>query len=240
MLVRVPTVQTPFFLAEYVEAIIKAWYKIYGSYPSKKSVAVLYSQLGVETALSKKCWNYNLGNIKAIDTPGQNIKYCALKGVWEMVNGKRVELDSENPGAWFRAFDTFNEGVDFYIGFLRNKRYKIAWAGVEAGDPVKFATLLRQQGYYTASVADYVKLMNYYFNGFMKDNLFESVVEKLSEQALDPTPIVHPDVPLDDVKFDVIEDVVEKPDAMTPEEPISNTTSFAMSIINKFKSFLRK
>lgn len=237
MLVQVPTKTTSFTILEYCKAAIKVWFSIYNAFPSKQSIGVLYSQLGVETGLSKNCYCYNLGNIKAIDIPGETIKYCALKGVWEIVNGKRVTLTPDNPGSWFRAFDTLDEGMSFYINFLRNKRYKIAWAGVEGGDTLKFATLLKQQGYYTAPVNDYAKIMQYYFTRFMKDNTFELALSAVNEEMN-----ANIEKPVDDMIFNVKEDIIDRPSPIPVEDTEKEIKSafFISNIWNKIQSYLKK
>ena len=176
MLVLVPTVRTTVPMPDFISALIKAWYDIYHTPPSKSQVGVIYAQFGVETGLSAACWNYNIGNIKAVDSPGKQIEYVRLKGVWEIINGQRIIIPPENPGAWFRAFPTLDAGVAWYMSFLRNTRYRVAWGAVEAGNPAGFSHLLKQQGYYTASEASYTQAMLVYFNRFMADPIFFNVL----------------------------------------------------------------
>lgn len=185
MLIKVPTVRTTCTDAELCEALILAWQSIYNVLPQKKSIAVIISQHNVETGSGISCWNWNLGNEKAADVAGQNVEYCALTGVWEIINGKKVILPPENPGSWFRSFKTLKEGVAFHIDFLKNHRYKNAWTAIEQGDPAGFAHLLKMAKYYTAPEADYVKLMLVFFNKFMKDQTFESVIAKLNTQIVE-------------------------------------------------------
>ena len=58
----------------------------------------------------------------------------------------------------FRAFNTMVEGAADYLALLV-KRFKIAWEGVEKGDPALFGHLLKQQLYYTADENQYVKTL---------------------------------------------------------------------------------
>ena len=90
MLVLVPTIKTSFTVFDFTKAFIAAWYKLYGVYPNKKSIAVIYGQWGVETGVGQFCWNWNIGNSKVVDIPGKEIKYVALVGVWEIVNGRKI------------------------------------------------------------------------------------------------------------------------------------------------------
>lgn len=183
MLKKVPTVKTFFTQKEFVMGLILAWFDIYQNYPKKEQIAVIYSQWALETGKGNYCWNYNLGNIKAVDSPNQIIEYIALNGVWEIINGKKIIIPPENPGAWFRSFNTLTDGIVFHINFLKNKRYKKAWEAVELGQPAEFSRRLKAAWYYTAPEADYTKLLTSYFNQFMKDKLFESIMEELNSSS---------------------------------------------------------
>jgi flagellar protein FlgJ len=90
-----------------------------------------------------------------------------LKNVWEIIGGKKVIFQPPHQATWFRAFPTLADGVAHHLDFLRNHRYKASWSAVDAGNPAAFAHLLKVAGYYTAPEADYIKLMNVYFNKFM-------------------------------------------------------------------------
>lgn len=202
MLKKVPTVRTSFSKQEFVESLIRAWKTDYNVLPLKKQISIIYAQWSIETGQGTFCWNNNIGNSKAVDVPGQVIEYCALTGVWEIINGKKVILKPEDPGAWFRSFPTLDEGIRHHFDLLRNKRYKIAWAEVEAGNPAAFSKKLKQQGYYTASEADYTKAVTAYSNAFMSSTLFEQAIAKISQAAFtepvqeieepNDMPIIHP------------------------------------------------
>lgn len=174
---RVPTVRTFVTEEELIKGFVDGWVKSFNKLPSKESIGVLYAQNSLETGGTKYMWNYNIGNVKAKDIPGQTVEYCVLNNTWEIINGKRVILSPESPGSWFLAFRTLADGVAHHFSFLKNTRYSKAWAEVEAGNPAKFASKLKQLGYYTASEADYIKLMNYYFNKYMKSNHYENAIK---------------------------------------------------------------
>lgn len=176
MLQLVPTTRTPFGISDFTKALIYAWYQIYNALPTREQIAVIFSQWALETGLGSSCWNFNIGNIKAVDAPDQTITYCMLENVWEIVNGKKVMFQPPNPATWFRAFDTLDAGVAFQLAFLRNKRYHVAWSAVEQGNPALFAHLLKEAGYYTAPEADYVRAMQYHFAQFNKIGIFENVL----------------------------------------------------------------
>jgi len=217
MLKRVETVRTNFIIKDFIKSMVLVWKDMYGSFPSKKSLAVLFAQWSLETGQGASCWNNNLGNIKAKDTEGEVIEYCVLKGVWEIVNGKKIILPPEDPGSWFRSFPTLTEGVKFHFNFLKNKRYKAAWVAVEEGDYKKFASLLRKQGYYTASEEDYAKGMSGYYNNFMNGKTFDTVIAELN-QPITPVLPVEP-VPTAPEPISPIVDPFELPETVIVVEP---------------------
>src|SRR6185312_12166084 len=104
MLKKVPAVKTQFSTEDLVKALVIAWKNNFGQFPKKEQIGVLYSQWGIETGEGKSCWNFNIGNIKAVDDPNAEIEYCALTGVWEIIKAQKVILSADNPGAWFRSF----------------------------------------------------------------------------------------------------------------------------------------
>ena len=179
MLRKVDVIKTNISIKDFISSLVFVWKELFGNIPTKQSVGVILSQWSIETGQGRSCWNYNIGNVKAFDIPGKNIDYIALKGVWEIVKGKRIVLSENDPGAWFLAFPTLNSGMKHHLNFLKNKRYKVAWSAVESGSVKDFAHLLKVNGYYTAPEADYVKGMNYYFNSYMKSKDYESAIKSL-------------------------------------------------------------
>ena len=245
MLVRVPTVRTNFAKIDFVKSLIKAWYRIYNNAPTKVQMGVIFAQWALETGSGTYCWNNNVGNVKAVDSTTETIEYCALNGVWEIVNGKKVTLSPENPGAWFRSFRSLDDGVAFHTNLLRNRRYRTAWVAVEQGDPALFAKLLKQQGYYTAPEADYVRAMQYHFLRFMIDTTFEDALLQAKAELFPPAPPPPPPPPTEYKPVDVItyptqEDVVDRktpPPAPTvePKLTILQTVSAKLKNIMKLR-----
>lgn len=177
VLKRVPTVRTFCTEEELIKGFVDGWIKSFNKIPSKESIGVLYAQNALETGATKYMWNYNIGNVKAKDIPGQVVEYCVLNNVWEIINGKKIILSPESPGSWFLSFRTLADGVSHHISFLRNNRYNKAWEAVENGNPAAFVSKLKKLGYFTASEADYIKLMNFYFNKYMKSNHYELAIK---------------------------------------------------------------
>jgi hypothetical protein len=236
MLKKVDTVKTACSQYELTKGFIEGWKKQFGILPQKKSIAILYAQNSIETGGTTHMWNWNLGNIKVIDDPNNTIEYCALNGVWEIINGQRIVIPPDNPGAWFRSFPTLADGIAFQLDFLKNKRYKKAFLAIENGNPVEFAHLLKMAGYYTASEADYAKAVGIYFNKFMKDDSFEKIV--ISLQASEPEEIVPETiiqsvepttVPVDPVEVVTVVPIVSNP----PRSPWSNIVQFFSGLFNK-------
>lgn len=179
----VPTVRTTPSTAEFIHAFLEA-----SRDPSlgQKQLAVIWAQWALETGTGKNCYNWNLGNVKHVK--GDGYDYMALKGVWEIVNGKRVELSPENPGSWFRSLPSLVEGMRDHIELIRDKKFKAAWPSILAGNPVEFAKQLRLRGYYTASLESYTNLMVANFRTFLKSTAWDDVIMKgdTSEDVRDP------------------------------------------------------
>lgn len=157
----VPTVRTKPTSAEFAAALLRAWPEA-----TKKACGVLWSQFALETGAGEHCYGWNLGNIKHVDGDGRD--WHALRGVWEIVNGQRIELPPDDPGSWFRSFPSLDEGMKDHLEFLRTKRYAAVWPLVEAGRPEDFAHALKQRGYYTASEQAYARGMRAFFDPFMR------------------------------------------------------------------------
>jgi hypothetical protein len=188
MLKRVTTVRTQYTPQEMVDAFVEAWYGIFNVVPKKEQIGVIFGQWALETGMSASMYNNNIGNVKAPRNPSEEVEYCVLHNVWEIIDGKKIILSPEDPGSWFRSFPTLLDGVKFHFNFLKNKRYKIAWVAVEAGDPADFSKKLRQQGYYTAPEDHYTKALVSYFKKFNNSSYFENAAKKL-EDKINPKPV---------------------------------------------------
>lgn len=109
---------------------------------------LLTAQIGLETGGGRGSFNYNVGNIKALDREG--VKYQSLK-TWELENGKRV--DRREP---FVSYDSLDEGLLDYVRFL-DKRGLLDAA--DSGDVDAFNAALKKSGYYTADQTKYGNIM---------------------------------------------------------------------------------
>jgi hypothetical protein len=169
---RRETVRTSPTILEFHEAAIRACPEL-----RQAGAAILYAHFAGETGDGRYCWNWNLGNVKWFKGCGRD--YIALRGVWEIVNGKRVEIPKERPGAWFQAFDSLDDGMRYFIEKKRTGRYADAWKDVERGDPEAYARTLKRRGYYTAPVETYTASMRRYFDRCMASHVFEQAIENL-------------------------------------------------------------
>jgi hypothetical protein len=176
-LATVPTVP------QMIEALVKVWLKLFNEVPKKESLVCLLSQWYVETG-GKHTYNWNIGNTKY--TGKTNHNWHALNRVSEIINGKEVFFDKNSPYSRFLAFNTLEDGLSHHLTQLKNGVFRNVWKAIEVGDPAEFSRLLKANRYYTASEALYTKNMTYFFNKFIKDTTYESVVSKLPTNHIEP------------------------------------------------------
>ena len=131
-----------------------AYKNIMGEYPSLDSLAILYAQTALESGnFQKGLWNANWGNIKRLS----GIKYTSFK-CSEVLDGKNQWFYPYHPQTFFSAWDTVEEGAVAYLSFLKNrKRYAAAWQEMVAGNTIKYVVCLKQSGYFTADLTQYLK-----------------------------------------------------------------------------------
>jgi len=213
----VPTVKTSYSPEELIKGFIEGWKKQFGTMPNKKSIAVLWAQNRIETGATSAMWNNNIGNVKYIPSKNpeddNNIQYMMLANVWEIINGKKVVFQPPHKATWFRAFPTLTDGVAFHLDFLKNHRYKKAWAAVEAGSPSNFAHLLKEAGYYTAPEEDYSKAVALFFMRFIRDDTYEKVLASLV--APEPAVVVeHVEKPVEEMP--IAPQPVEQTESVAP------------------------
>lgn len=179
----VPAVKTKTSSSEFITGLVTAWVKLYKQIPKKESIGVIYAQWAHETGMGGSYWNFNVGNSKykpSVNPENDNdLLYTMLPSVWEMSNGVKTYYQPPSPVTWFRAFATLTDGLVYHLNFLQNKRYKSSWGAIEAGSPSQFAHLLKIAGYYTDVEENYSKGLTVYFNKFMKDATFETVIASL-------------------------------------------------------------
>src|SRR3990172_5873638 len=201
----VPCVITKLEEGEAVYALREAWKRIYGNYPTNKSLALLWSQWCLESGRGKFCRNYNFGNIKKrhsnattkIEDDGS--LFAMFENVGEIINGKQVIFQPPHLQTHFRAYKTVTDGAEDYIKFIsQKKQYQKAWLAVIAGDPERFGHELKISGYYTASEQLYTKGIIRLTEEFMRkaDKLLswkpseiksEPTIEKMEQEGKNET-----------------------------------------------------
>ena len=199
--------------AEAAYALREAWYRVYGSYPSDKSLAVLWAKSALETGRWKIIHDYNFGNIKwslgnenhfTMYTCGEEVSLTQAKRLvredpervtivrtYTWPNGSKrasIKIKDGHPWSQFRAYKTAEDGAEDYIRFVsQKKRYAKAWQKVIEGDPKGYSHELKVAGYYTASESSYTRGVVRLFEEFMKrkDELLNWKVE---QPDTDPAP----------------------------------------------------
>lgn len=185
----VPTVHTAISRRQFCQALLAVVPEI-----PKEGAGILYAHFAGETGAGTHCYNWNLGNVKWFK--GCPRDYVALKGVWEVVNGKHIEVPASNPSAWFQAFHSLKDGMESYVKGKQTGRYGSdrlvngvievgAWYYVMAGDPEAYAKCLRDRGYYTAPLKDYMHAMRVHYDAFMKSGDFECAQRAISQTITD-------------------------------------------------------
>jgi hypothetical protein len=148
--IEVARVRTTPTIIEWRDAIFAAWrYAVATGTPTVASLAVLWAQFALETDRGRSCFNWNLGNIKAV--PGDGRDFCVLH-TFEYIDNKRVEMDDH-----FRAHPTLVEGAREYLTFLTRPSYAVPWSFVLRGDADGFARALKDKRYYTSPVEEYAR-----------------------------------------------------------------------------------
>jgi len=148
--------KTTFSKEEFINSIRNIWQKVIPDIPmSEEGINILWGQVSLETGNFRSMYNYNFGNIKASPKSGKWTSYpCG-----ERLNGKSYKFTERHPMCYFRAFDTPDEGLAFYLGTL-TKRFRPALEAAAQGNVEDFVYKLHEQGYYTAKPEAYLKELN--------------------------------------------------------------------------------
>jgi hypothetical protein len=190
-------------------ALRKAWNKIYGSYPTDKSLAVLWAKSALETGRWKFIHCYNFGNIKkkrATKFGADDGQFFTMYRCSEVLEGKEQWFDPPHFQTHFCGYKNVEDGAEHYIRFVsQNKRYTKAWKEVINGNPSAYSHELRVAGYYTASESLYTKGVVRLFDEFMnKKNSLLAWAPSEDEVETDPEP------PMEDTDEELDTDVDNK------------------------------
>jgi len=154
---------TPVSPSDVAAALTTAWSALFGADAHRTSILVLLSQWALETGRGASMHCYNLGNVKSDQKAGD---WCFFR-CDEVLNGKVVWFEPDDPACCFRAFKTLADGATDYLTTLR-RRFDVAWPAVVAGDPATFVHLLKQAKYFTADETQYTNTVVALFNEFSR------------------------------------------------------------------------
>jgi hypothetical protein len=174
---------------DFCKAFISAWRYLIGSTPTKEQCCIVMAKFALETGFGKNCYNWNLGNIKKIYGDSHKDGYVQLKGVWEVVNGKKVYYPKEAPQSYFRNYFTLNDGMIGYLSLISgSKRYADAFKALVDGNPSKYSKELKKAGYYTGSEQQYTSAVVSSFNSFMQKSYYDEALSAVNEEIKNITP----------------------------------------------------
>lgn len=181
----VEPVATPLTEEKVAFYLSKFWEKIIGTKITKEQLGCLWAHTVLENGRAiKYSYNYNVGNIKKIN----GLKYTSYK-CNEIINGKSQWFEPYHPQTLFVAWDTPEEGFEFYLKFLQKERYAKALEALKAGDPEQYSHWLKKGGYYTASEHFYTLAISKLYKEFMAkaDKLMNYVPDEENkiEQKID-------------------------------------------------------
>lgn len=182
------------------KALQRTWSVAVNNSPcTRASLLVLLAQSALETGFWHACWNWNLGNVKAVRGDGYDYYQIRCN---EVINGRIVWIDPPDPGCSFRSFDTLDEGSLHYLMQLRG-RFRPAWPAVIEGDPVGFCHLLKQSGYFTADeglyTAGVVRCYHQIDATIAPDTLPDPIKPELPDVVADEIQTAPEDLPKADV-----------------------------------------
>lgn len=200
---RLDALETPLTFPQIARALAEAWKRLEGSDPDIDALALLLAQSALETGNWKKSYCFNLGNAKAGDSwTGDHCFYFADEIVsasqaarayaqrarrtdgsaahdvqCKPLRGGQIQVTlwPDHPWCRFRAFRSLEDGANDYVGLLK-KRFSSAWPALERGDADSFIGLLKQAGYFTASVDVYLPPVRKLFTKFRKRLVDEAIL----------------------------------------------------------------
>lgn len=159
---KVQAIRTTVSKADLISALKNVWPSLFPDIQmSDRGFEVLWAKIALETGNMRSMMNYNLGNVKCTPNQSQSSKFTGFPCGENLpdANGqiRSIKFTSEHPMCYFRAFDSLEEGVKFYLSFLGQEQYRDALMAAVSGDPTEFANKLKEAGYYTASASRYAK-----------------------------------------------------------------------------------
>lgn len=151
---------TPLTADEVRASVRKAFTAINSIAPNTNQVALMVAQSALETGHWRKCYNYNIGNIRAGKSWGGNRTSFPSSEVVDGVNRQYAE----GVGNEFRAYATLDAAVIDYVSELfANADWK---RGLLSGRPDEFVKMLTKnpgQRYFTAAPEVYLATLRQVF-----------------------------------------------------------------------------
>lgn len=169
----IPPKRTPVSRDEFMNSLSRIWDEIFPNIPkTEKGLATIYSKVAFETGGLKLMYNYNIGNIKALPNKGKWTGFNCSERIQDNTGKiKNIKFTKKHPICYFRAFDSLDEGIRFYLDFLNSAgkgRYKEALLAGAKGDVDTFANKLKEAGYYTDDPKTYASGMKYHLKKYYK------------------------------------------------------------------------
>jgi hypothetical protein len=150
----VPAKRTEISRDQLISSLESIWPTVFKEYQmTNEALDIIVAHIRLETGNTKSMFNYNLGNVKATPEWSQNHKWTSYSG-GETLNGKTYKFTAKHPMMFFRAFDTLEEGMSYYLKTLGG-RYKDALEAAIQGDVEGYSNKLYDKGYYTANPKNY-------------------------------------------------------------------------------------
>lgn len=151
---QVAATATPISVSDMWQVMSAGFAAQTGMLPSTEQLSVVMAQWMLETNSGAQMIQWNVGNIKHVSGDGQNY------ATYQTSECQGSGTNCSNQSASFVAYSSLADGVNAYFSlFFGGGRYASAWPAVMAGDVSAFATLLRAEGYYTASESSYAQGM---------------------------------------------------------------------------------
>jgi len=187
----IPNKLTKMSALDVLNAFRAAITKITGTAPANSTLAILVAQSALECGRWASMHCYNFGNIRP--PAGWTGGYCQFR-CNEKIKGEWVWFDPPSPGSNFVAFESAEDGAEFYIRKLIEK-WPEAWDAAMHGNATRFVHGLKQRGYFTADEAPYqVAVYHLYkeFFGYLSTGAESPAHEPdmTSVQAIVASPVV--------------------------------------------------
>ncbi len=147
--VEVARTKTPVAAQAFADTLAALWPSVIGGAPSATAIQLLLAQSDFETGAWNYLWNWNFGNVKHV--PGDGYDYFTMT-VKEGSGSSTVTIPQ-----LFRSYPSLATGAKSYLSFMHTARCASpGWPYALAGDAAGFVTAIRNAGYFTGALSDYI------------------------------------------------------------------------------------